>query len=61
MTLGQYILKLRLEKAASLLSTTNKTVTEVVFSVGIESPSYFTKAFKAQFGVSPSDFKNKHN
>lgn len=61
MTLGQYILKLRLDKAANLLSTTNKTVTEVVFSVGIESPSYFTKAFKAQFGVSPSDFKNKHN
>lgn len=61
MTLGQYILKLRLDRAANLLRTTNKTVTEVVFSVGIESPSYFTKAFKAQFGVSPSDFKNKHN
>lgn len=61
MTLGQYILKLRLDRAANLLSTTNKTVTEVVFSVGIESPSYFTKAFKAQFGMSPSDFKNKHN
>jgi signal transduction histidine kinase/DNA-binding response OmpR family regulator len=61
MTLGQYILKLRLDRAANLLSTTNKTVTEVVFSIGIESPSYFTKAFKAQFGISPSDFKNKHN
>lgn len=61
MTLGHYILKHRLEKAANLLRTTNLTVTEVVFSVGIESPSYFTKAFRAQFGVSPSDFKNKHH
>lgn len=61
MTLGQYILKMRLDRAANLLSTTNKTVTEVVFSVGIESPSYFTKAFKAQFGLPPSDFKNKYN
>lgn len=61
MTLGQYILKLRLDKAANHLKTTNMTVTEVAFKVGIESPSYFTKAFKAQFGFSPSDFKNKHN
>lgn len=61
MTLGQYILKLRLERAANLLSTTNMTVTEVVFNIGIESPSYFTRAFKAQFGISPSNFKNKYN
>lgn len=61
MTLGQYILKLRLERAANLLSTTNMTVTEVVFNVGIESPSYFTRAFKTQFGISPSSFKNKYN
>jgi AraC-like DNA-binding protein/ligand-binding sensor domain-containing protein len=56
MTLGHYILKLRLDKACELLKTTDITVTETCYRIGIESPSYFSKAFKAQFGVSPSEF-----
>ena len=56
MTLGHYILKLRLDKAAELLKKTDMTVTEACYRIGIESPSYFSRAFKAQFGVSPSEF-----
>jgi DNA-binding response OmpR family regulator len=56
MTLGQYILKLRLDKAADLLKNSRLTITETSYRIGIESPSYFTRAFKAQFGVTPSDF-----
>jgi signal transduction histidine kinase/DNA-binding response OmpR family regulator/ligand-binding sensor domain-containing protein len=58
MTLGQYILKLRLDKAADLLKNSRFTITEISYRIGIESPSYFTKAFKAQFGVTPSEFVN---
>ena len=60
MTLGHYILKLRLDKAAEWLKNTDMTITETCYQIGIESPSYFSKAFKLQFGVSPSEFiRNK--
>ena len=56
LTLANYIRKIRLEKAAELLKTTDKLSSEVCYEVGIDSPSYFTRAFKEQFGVSPSEF-----
>ena len=56
MTLGHYILTVRLDKAAELLKNTDMTITETCYQIGIESPSYFSKAFKIQFGVSPSEF-----
>lgn len=56
MSLANYIRKIRLDKAAELLKTTDMTISEVGYAVGLESPSYFTRAFKEQFGVSPSEF-----
>ena len=56
LTLANYIRKIRLDKAAELLKTTDKLISEVCYEVGIDSPSYFTRAFKEQFGVSPSEF-----
>jgi signal transduction histidine kinase/DNA-binding response OmpR family regulator/ligand-binding sensor domain-containing protein len=56
MTLGHYILKIRLEKAADLLRNTDMTITETCYKIGICSPSYFTRAFKTQFGMTPSEF-----
>lgn len=46
----------RLKKAASLLASSEKTVSEVTYEVGFTSPSYFTKCYKEYFGESPSDF-----
>jgi signal transduction histidine kinase/DNA-binding response OmpR family regulator/ligand-binding sensor domain-containing protein len=60
MTLGHYILKIRLDKAADLLKNTDITVTEACYRIGIDSPSYFSKAFKVQFGVSPSEYIKKY-
>ena len=45
----------RLQKGRELLQTTDKTVSEVAYEVGFTAPSYFTKCFKDEFGVSPSD------
>lgn len=56
MSLGNYIRKIRLDKAAELLKTTDMSISEVGYAVGIESPSYFTRTFKEQFGNSPSEF-----
>lgn len=46
----------RLKKAASLLASSEKTVSEVTYEVGFTSPSYFTKCYKEYFGESPTDF-----
>ena len=45
----------RLNKGRQLLQTTGKTVSEVAYEVGFTAPSYFTKCFKDEFGISPSD------
>ena len=46
----------RLKKAASLLASSEKTISEITYEVGFTSPSYFTKCYKEYFGESPTDF-----
>ena len=45
----------RLQKGRELLLTSGKNVSEIAYEVGFTAPSYFTKCFKDQFGISPSD------
>lgn len=45
----------RLQKGRQILETTGKSVSEVAYEVGFTAPSYFTKCFKDEFGISPSD------
>ena len=58
MTLNDFILSIRLEKAQHIFMASNyeKSISEVAYSVGFSSAGYFTKCFKKQFGVSPSDY-----
>jgi len=50
---------IRLAKAAELLKEGELNVTEVTYEIGISSLSYFSKAFKEKFGVTPSEFTSK--
>lgn len=52
---NEFIRKYRLQKAASMLLT-EYTISQTAFTVGFESPSYFTKCFKEEYGVTPSIF-----
>ena len=45
----------RLQKGRQLLQTSGKTISEIAYEVGFTAPSYFTKCFKDEFGISPSD------
>lgn len=47
---------IRLEKSAEMLKNNAGNITEISNSVGISNPSYFTKAFRNHFGVSPKKF-----
>jgi len=53
----QYLLTRRLERAASLLRTTDWPVTRVCFAVGLESVGSFTSSFGRMFGRTPSAYR----
>lgn len=55
---NEYLRIMRMKKAAELLlSPENYTVAEVAYKVGISDPFYFSKCFKAQFGIAPSVYQ----
>lgn len=52
-----YILINRINNAVSLLETTDYNVTEISAIVGYENPMYFSRLFKKQKGVSPTEYR----
>jgi AraC-like DNA-binding protein len=52
-----YLLTRRLERAAALLRNTDRSVTEICFSVGLRSVGSFTTSFKRTYGVTPSAYR----
>src|SRR5215217_1063827 len=48
-----YLLTRRMERAAALLRTTDRSVTEICFSVGLQSIGSFTTSFTRAYGMSP--------
>ena len=55
----EYITGKRLEKACSLLTATEMTVTEIASACGFESISYFGAVFKNAYGSSPTKYRDK--
>lgn len=53
-----YIRRVRLQKAAMLISQRRFTVAEISYMVGFKTPSYFAKCFQNQFGVKPSMYQS---
>lgn len=52
-----FIRNIRLQRAASWLKDGKLTVNEIAEKTGFSSPSYFTKCFKKEFGMLPSEYK----
>jgi AraC-like DNA-binding protein len=52
-----YLLTRRLERAASLLRMTDRSVTEICFDVGLQSLGSFTTSFTRTYGLSPSAYR----
>jgi len=57
LTANEFIKKIRLEKAKQFLENSDYSISEISFKVGFSSPSYFTKCYKIQFGILPTDVK----
>jgi AraC-like DNA-binding protein len=52
-----YLLTRRLERAAALLRTTDHSVAEICFSVGLQSLGSFTTSFTRTYGASPTTYR----
>ena len=57
-TLATTLRRIRLYKAAECLVETQQSVTEIAFESGYQSAQAFSRAFRTDFGMSPSDYRN---
>ena len=58
-TVTEYIRNIRLEAARDLLNNSDLNISQIVYSIGFTSRSYFSKIFREKFGVTPNQFKKK--
>jgi AraC-like DNA-binding protein/ActR/RegA family two-component response regulator len=56
-TFVEYLANYRMEQAKRLLTNPNMPVADVAAAVGFNDPSYFTRVFKRQEGISPSEYR----
>lgn len=56
-----YLTKIRIDRAKVLLKDVSFNIKEVGKSVGYADSNYFTKVFKRSVGMSPSEYRNRHN
>ncbi|OQP58965.1 hypothetical protein A3860_39070 [Niastella vici] len=55
-TTSEFIRSIRLKRAAQLLEKSGMSVAEVAYEVGFNNPKNFTKSFKEEFKVTPSQY-----
>jgi AraC-like DNA-binding protein len=53
---GDFIRTIRLKKAVQIITHEDVSLTDVMYRIGIQTQSYFTKAFKKEFGKTPTQF-----
>ncbi|MGZ3896931.1 MAG: hybrid sensor histidine kinase/response regulator transcription factor [Flavisolibacter sp.] len=57
MTPGEFIKHIRLKEAATLLTSTNLTVTEIFYQTGFNNQSYFFREFKKRYNCAPNEYR----
>lgn len=56
--LGDYMIRMRMERALYLLKHTNKKIYEITSELGYQNPQYFSKMFKKHYGMTPNEFRD---
>jgi len=57
LTPTEFVLNIRLKRAAVLITEKAGTISEIAYSVGFNNLSYFARAFRKQFGTTPSKYR----
>ncbi len=57
---AKYVKNIRLEKACELLENSFLRIKEIIFVAGIGDQSHFVRDFKAQYGVTPTEYRYFH-
>ncbi|MEA9415453.1 AraC family transcriptional regulator [Flavobacterium sp. PL02] len=60
-TVNDFITFMRIEKAENLIRTSDLNISEIVYSIGFTSRSYFSKIFKQKYNCSPKEYKYNQN
>ncbi len=60
LTICEYIRSVRLTISEDLISNTDLNISEIVYTLGFTSRSYFSKIFKERFDCTPSEYKRKN-
>jgi len=60
-SIGEFLRAIRLRKAIEIMTKEDVLMTEVMYRVGIQTQSYFTKIFKKEFGKTPTQFLQDFN
>lgn len=56
-SIGAHISRLRIEAAARLLRYSALSIEDIAFNIGYEAPAAFSKAFKNQYGITPTKYR----
>ncbi|MFW6218647.1 MAG: two-component regulator propeller domain-containing protein [Bacteroidota bacterium] len=60
-SVNEFIRNIRLKKAAEILKCSNNiSIAELAYTVGFSNPNYFTRVFREHFGLTPTQYNNKH-
>jgi len=59
LSVSEFVRSIKLRLSLDLIKNSGKSISEIAYEVGFSSPSYFTKCFKEQFGISPTEFAKK--
>ena len=58
-TVTEYIRHVRLESARDLIRNTDLNISQIVYTIGFSSRSYFSKIFREKYDITPNQFKKK--
>jgi DNA-binding response OmpR family regulator len=56
----EFIRIIRMRRGASLLEKSQLTVSEIAYQIGFNNPKYFTKLFKEEFKMLPTEYRRQH-
>jgi len=59
MTPVDFVRHIRIKKACEILRNTDDTLTSIAFAVGFTDPKYFSKVFKKETGIVPTEYRNR--